>query len=251
MADVEAQQPQAPQRYQYSKPSLTGSITLYTEQAKHFGGNHLDNLQTAMFIIDVVSRKLARKLKTFDHKAVVDAVNKKIGQMEKAISDETQRLEAFLQSSGITVRANYSSPLHREFEVTSPDVQRITSLLVAFDKLIILIDTAWLAGLVDSAEADTFRVTKSNMLLKLTRSLVGTGQAARTKAYATKLAEASAAEAAEAAEVQKEIEQAESKAEASKAERRAAGSLEPDELQDGPDPLLALADDEAKKPAVA
>lgn len=251
MADEAAQQPQAPQRYEYSKPSLSGSITLYTEQAKHFGGNHLDNLQTAMFIIDVVSRKLARNLKTFDHKAVVDAVDKKIGVMEKDIRDETERLEAFLKSRGVTVRANYSSPLHREFAITSPDVQRITSLLVAFDQLIILIDTAWLVGMVDSAEAEKFRVNKSNTLLKLTRSLVGTGQAARTKAYATKAAEASAAEAAEAAEVQKEIELAESKAEASKAERRAAGSLEPDELTEGPDPLAALADEAPQKPAVA
>jgi len=240
MADADAK----PQKYQYSKPSFKGSITLNTEQAKHFGSNHLDNLQTAMFIVDVVSRKLARNLKTFDHKAVVEAVNHKITTMEKAFSDEIARLEAFLKSAGITARANYSSPLNRDFEITSPEVQRITSLLQSFDHLITLIDTAWLAGKIDSAEADKFRVTKTNQMLKLTRSLVGVGQAARKKAYATKMAEASEADAAETAEVQKEIELAESRAEASKAERRAAGSVEHDELTDGPDPLAALDDEE-------
>lgn len=239
VAEIDNKPKAQPQKYQYSKPSFQGAITLNTEQAKHFGGNHLDNLQTAMFIVDVVSRKLARNLKTFDHKAVVAAVNQRIEAMEEDIRAEAERLDAFLKLNGVSARPNYSSPLYREFEITSPEVQRITRLLVAFDELIIRVDTGWLAGIIDSAEADKFRVSKSNKMLKMTRSLVGLGVAARRKVYATKLAEA-----AEAAEVKREIEQAETQAEARKAERRAAGSDEPDEMAGSPDPLSALEPDQ-------
>ena len=229
-----------PQKYQYSKPSLKGRICLNTEQAKFFAGNRFDNVMTALFIIDVTSRKLAQKLKTFDHKAVVEAVVKRIEGMEQIISAETERLEAFLKANNRNSRASYSSPLTREFDITSPEIKRISTLLQNFDNLIVLIDTVWLEELIDSAEAVEFRAARSEQMKKLFRSLVGLGQGARARAYASKVAELKA-----------DIEKAEAQAEQDKADRAAEGFVEsPDDS--GPDPLDALEslDEEVKeKPA--
>lgn len=218
-------QPQAT-KYQYSKPSLKGKMILNTEQAKFFAGNRFDNLMTALFIIDVTSRKLAKRLRTFDHKAVVEAVSKKIERMEVVVRDEAERLETLLKSLGITERAEYSSPLTREFDITSPEIKRMSKLLQDFDQLIVLVDTAWLREMIDSAEADEFRAEKSNQMARLVRSLIGVGQSARAKAYASKVAE-----------LQEDIEKAEAKVAADKAEREASGYIEPDEATD---PLDAL-----------
>lgn len=209
-------QPEAA-RYQYSKPSLKGKLVLNTEQAKFFAGNRFDNLMTALFIIDVTSRKLAKRLKSFDHKAVVDAVSKKIERMEVAVSDESQRLETLLKSQGINEWAEYSSPMTREFEITSPEIKRISNLLEAFDRLIILVDTAWLRELIESAEADEFREAKSSQMARLIRSLVGLGQSARSKAYASKISE-----------LESDIEKAEAQVADEKAKREATGFLEPE-----------------------
>lgn len=206
-----------PTKYQYSKPSLKGQMVLNTEQAKFFAGNRFDSLMTGLFIIDVTSRKLAKRLKTFDHKAVVEAVAKKIERMEIAVRDETERLDAFLKELGIKELAQYSSPLTREFEITSPEIKRMSSLLQAFDHLIIQVDTAWLHEKIDSAEADEFRATKSNQMARLIRSLVGLGQSARAKAYASKVAE-----------LQDDIEKAEAKVNAEKKEREDTGFIEPE-----------------------
>ncbi|TXG98167.1 MAG: DUF1845 domain-containing protein [Nevskiaceae bacterium] len=218
-------QPQ-PTKYQYSKPSLKGKMVLNTEQAKFFAGNRFDSLMTALFIIDVTSRKLAKNLKTFDHKAVVDAVSKKIERMEVAVRDESERMDTLLKSLGIKELASYSSPLTREFEITSPEIKRMSSLLQAFDHLIIQVDTAWLHEKIDSSEADEFRANKSNQMARLIRSLVGLGQSARAKAYASKVAE-----------LHEDIEKAEAKASAEKEEREAAGHIEP---AGDPDPLDSL-----------
>lgn len=234
---------EATPKYQYSKPSLKGSITLNTEQAKFFGGNRFDNLMTSMFIVDVISRKLAQKLKTFDHEAVANAVGKKIEEVEKTIDAETQRLEAYLKAQKVAVRASYSSPMVRSFDITSPEIMRISKLLVAFDNLIMLMDTAWLAEKVGSAEAETYRTERTRQMLKLTRSLVGLGQSARNKAYASKVAEESEG-ANDLSEAKAAIELEEAKAEANKAERKSAGIEETDDI-DLPDPLKALDDESA------
>lgn len=218
-------QPQ-PTKYQYSKPSLKGKMVLNTEQAKFFAGNRFDSLMTALFIIDVTSRKLAKNLKTFDHKAVVDAVSKKIERMEVAVRDESERMDTLLKSLGVKELAGYSSPVTREFEITSPEIKRMSSLLQAFDHLIIQVDTAWLHEKIDSSEAEEFRASKSNQMARLIRSLVGLGQSARAKAYASKVAE-----------LQEDIEKAEAKVTADKEEREAAGHIEPD---GNADPLDSL-----------
>ena len=206
-----------PAKYHYSKPSLKGSLQLNSEQAKFFAGNRFDNLMTALFIIDVTSRKLAQRLKTFDHQAVVDAVSLKIERMETAVRDEIERLEALLKGLGITERASYSSPLTREFDITSPEIKRMSNLLHAFDQLIMLVDTAWLKETIESGEAEAFRANRSSQMNRLIRSLVGLGQSARTKAYASKVAELETA-----------IEKEEAKVQAQQSEREAAGFLEPE-----------------------
>ena len=221
-------QPQ-PIKDQYSKPSLKGKMVLNTEQAKFFAGNRFDSLMTALFIIDVTSRKLAKNLKTFDHKAVVDAVSKKIERMEVAVGDESERMDTLLKSLGIKELAEYSYPLNREFEITSPEIKRMSSLLQAFDLLIIKVDTAWLHEKIDSSEAEDFRASKSNQMARLIRSLVGLGQSARAKAYASKVAE-----------LQEDIEKAEANASAEEQKRKAAGHIEP---EGNADILASLPDD--------
>ncbi|WP_137887515.1 hypothetical protein [Pseudomonas sp. 2FE] len=202
-------------KYQYSKPSLKGVMNLNTEQAKFFAGNRFDSLMTALFIVDVTSRNLAKRLKTFNHKAVVDAVSSKIEAMETSINDEIVRLETMLTSLGVTERAGYSSPLVREFQVTSPEIKRMSKVLQSFDTLITLVDTAWLGEKIESSEAEEFRVAKSDKMAKLIRSLVGLGQSARVKAYSSK-----------SAELKAEIEKVEAAVLTEKAAREASGFIE-------------------------
>lgn len=208
-------------KYQYSKPSFNGELVLNTEKAKAFGGNRFDQVMTGLFIIDVVARQLAKNLKTYDHKAVAAAVSTKIGEVEKIVSDETARITALLGPRAEKL-PNYSNPLVRSYEITSPEIARFARLLSDFDKLMMLIDVGWLDELIDSDDADQFREEKERQIQRLIRYLYGTGQSARSKAYASK--------SAEAAQLKADIEKAEAREQVSKNERAAAGILEPKEL---------------------
>jgi hypothetical protein len=194
-AGIMAEKQTTPRKFKYSTPSLAGTLTLNTEQAKRFGGNIFDNLTTSLFIIDVMARKLAKNNKAFNHKAVATAVTTLIDNMQAEISSEIQRMEHFMKAEKIGSEVTYSNPLVRQFRITSPEIMRVSTLLNDFDRLIVLIDTAWLHGKLDSAEADEFRDRKVKAVGKCLKSLISNGMAAREKAYAS----------SEAADVQKEI----------------------------------------------
>jgi len=205
-----------PRKYAYSTPSFPGLLHLNSEQAKRFGGTEFDNVTSALFVIDVMARKLARRRKNFNHQVVADAVSKTIEKMQTEVSNEIQRMETFLKKEGISQRPNYSNPLERKFNISSPEVMRLTHLLQAFDTLISLIDTAWLAQKLDSDEASDFRERKTNDMSKMVKALIKHGAAARAMAYANN-----------EVEVQKDIEKVEAQVAADKQEREAAGFVEP------------------------
>ena len=181
MADKQA----TPRKFKYSTPSLAGTLTLNTEQAKRFGGNIFDNLTTSLFIIDVMARKLAKNNKAFNHKAVATAVSALIENMQSEIGVEIQRIEVFMKAEEIGSEVTYSNPLIRKFQITSPEIMRVSKLLNDFDRLIVMVDTAWLHGALDSAEADDFRDRKVKAVGKCLKSLISHGMAAREKAYAS------------------------------------------------------------------
>ncbi|GAB3466007.1 hypothetical protein [Azotobacter salinestris] len=104
----------------YSKPSFPGHLRLNSEQAKRFGGAEFDNATSALFVIDVMARKLARRRKNFNHQVVADAISKTIEKMQTEVSNEIQRMETFLKKEGISQRPNYSNPLERKFNISSP-----------------------------------------------------------------------------------------------------------------------------------
>ncbi|WP_152390170.1 DUF1845 domain-containing protein [Azotobacter salinestris] len=205
-----------PRKYAYSTPSFPGLLHLNSEQAKRFGGTEFDNVTSALFVIDVMARKLARRRKNFNHQVVADAVSKTIEKMQTEVNNEIQRMETFLKKEGISQRPNYSNPLERKFNISSPEVMRLTHLLQAFDTLISLIDTAWLAQKLDSDEASDFRERKTNDMSKMVKALIKHGAAARAMAYANN-----------EVEVQKDIEKVEAQVAADKQEREAAGFVEP------------------------
>ena len=206
----------SPKKYAYSTPSFPGLLHLNSEQAKRFGGTEFDNVTSALFVIDVMARKLARRRKNFNHQVVADAVSKTIEKMQTEVSNEIQRMETFLKKEGISQRPNYSNPLERKFNISSPEVMRLTHLLQAFDTLISLIDTAWLAQKLDSDEASDFRERKTDDMSKMVKALIKHGAAARAMAYANN-----------EVEVQKDIEKVEAQVAADKQEREAAGFVEP------------------------
>ncbi|MBD9634594.1 hypothetical protein [Pseudomonas sp. PDM19] len=206
----------APKKYQYSTARLKGHLVLNTEQAKAFSGNRFDNVMTALFVIDVVARKLAQKLKSFDYQAVASAVSTKLANAEKAISDDTARISALLGALAQCL-PEYDHPQERAYEITSPEIARFGALLKAYDHLIMLVDAGWLGGVIESGEADAFRQEKHKQINKLVRFLVGTGQAARTKAYASK-----------SLEMKADLEQADAQEQTEKEERKASGFVEPE-----------------------
>lgn len=214
-AKKSAKAPKAPKRYIYSTPSFKLEIMLCSEEAKRLGGQVFDTLSSSLFIIDVMSRKMAEKSKSFNHKAITTAVASLIDGITDEIQADISRLSQFLDSQGINDRPSYSNPLKRKYEATSPEIRRFADLVVQFDTLIQLIDTAWLSQLLSSEEAADYRKRKAKALGSVVRKLINHGMAAKQKAYASS-----------DEDVKTDIEAAEAKVAAERQEREDAGFVE-------------------------
>lgn len=169
----------------YSTAIIRQTVTFQTEQAKYFIGNWLSDLSVALFALDVISRKrLARlSLSTKQHKAATKALGKLFTDFEKVIKDDSARLEAVLKAQKITARADHNNPRSTDIEITTPELKRAIDLLIAFDNLIVLVDTVWLMGIMDTDEANQFRQAKSSQLKLMFRNIYKLSTAAKKSAY--------------------------------------------------------------------
>lgn len=183
----------------YSTAIIKRQITCQTEEAKGFLGNKLNSIAVALFILDVTSRKrIARlNLSTKDHKAASKALNKLFTDFEQEVTDETARLEAVLKAQGVTSRAEHNNPGSAEVEITTPELKRVVDILLAFDKLMVLTDTIWLMGFMETEVANQFRKQKAAQFKRLISSVYKLSQAAKQSAIVKDDAEAQAAIARE------------------------------------------------------
>jgi hypothetical protein len=183
----------------YSTAVIKKTITCQTEEAKNFLGNKLDNISVALFTLDVISRKRIARLNisSREHKAATKALNKLFTDFEKELHDETARLEAVLQAQGIEGRAEHNNPGSYEIAITTPELKRAMDLLLAFDKLIILVDTVWLMGIMETDVANQFRRSKASQLKRLFGNVFSLSQAAKKSSFVKDDAETQAAIAAE------------------------------------------------------
>lgn len=183
----------------YSTAVIKQQITCQTEEAKGFLGHRLGTLSVALFILDVTSRKrIARlNLSQKEHKAASRALNKLFTDFEKDISDETARIETVLKAQKITSRAEHNNPGTATVEITTPELRRAMEILQAFDNLIILVDTAWLMGIMDTEVANAYRKQKTSQFRSLLSSIYKLSKAAKESAFVKDDEEAKAAIARE------------------------------------------------------
>lgn len=183
----------------YSTAVIKQQITCQTEEAKGFLGHRLGTLSVALFILDVTSRKrIARlNLSQKEHKAASKALNKLFNDFEKDIADETARIEAVLKAQKITARAEHNNPGSATVEITTPELRRAMEILLSFDNLIILVDTAWLMGIMDTEVANTYRKQKTSQFRNLLSNIYKLSKAAKASAFIKDDEEAKAAIARE------------------------------------------------------
>jgi len=170
----------------FSTAVMKSTLTLNTEQGKSFAGNPFENMAHCLFVIDVISRKLTENTANCKlHRKVSTAVGKRFQEMENDIKSETERLELFLKQAKVTERATYTNPTIRTVDVASPDVRRLCDLLMAFDNMIMLLDTAWLWRMIDTVEANEYRMMKKRALKKFLGSLMEHAWAAKKSVNAS------------------------------------------------------------------
>lgn len=169
----------------YSTAIIKRTVAFQTEEAKGFLGNRLAGIAVALFTLDVISRKRIARLNmsTKDHKAASKALNKLLTDFETSLNDESARLQAILKSQKITSLAAHNNPGTEEVEITTPELKRVLEILMQFDKLIILVDTVWLEGFMETDVANKFRVQKNAQLKRLFGSIYKLSQAAKQSAF--------------------------------------------------------------------
>src|SRR5690606_17077440 len=134
----------ASKRYEYSTPSLSGTLKVGSEQAKSLvvripgrtTAPPFKGVSPALFAIDVVTRNMGKRNPAFDHKAIIAAVESRLSLVEEEFKGELERLELFIRNEGIKARASYNSPVEITYEITTPQIQRAAELVEQLDRLV-------------------------------------------------------------------------------------------------------------------
>lgn len=156
----------------YSSPTITSQITLHTEQSKRVFNRCFEGASRSLFSVDVIARALADTSKGFDHGGTMDAINGMISTIEKDIVNAGGRFKIMLKDNNHeNTRPDYNNKGEFTFTISTPEILRFAKLLQAFDEMLMMFDTCWLTGLIESNKAQAFRTEKMRMVMRLVRKL--------------------------------------------------------------------------------
>ena len=163
----------------YSTPVLHKTLVLKSHQAQQVESRILATTMSSMYITEVVLRIIGDSKEA---EAVSEIINNHLKGEEEALRATLAQLEQVRTSNMIDVVPEYSKPISKPLEVSSPQAMRFLMLLEGYDKLIGVVDSLWFAGLMDGKQKATATWEWQRRLVRLGNSVIALERRARAAA---------------------------------------------------------------------
>ncbi|APC19428.1 hypothetical protein BLL42_27200 (plasmid) [Pseudomonas frederiksbergensis] len=154
-----------------STPTISSSVSLNTDVAQRVFRDTFQVASRSLFTIDVVTRALAKKNTAFDYSEVLNAVMKIIDDIKAKLSKDTAQIEQMLASEKITGKTRYDHSVEQAYSISTPHANRFAVIISDLDNYLVLIDTAWLSGLIPSNAVADLKYGWRRSVLRATRQL--------------------------------------------------------------------------------
>ena len=154
-----------------STPTISSTVSLNTDVAQRVFRDTFQVASRSLFTIDVVTRALANKNTAFDYSEVLNAVMKIIDDIQAKLSKDKAQIEQLLASQNVTSKTRYDHSIEQPYSISTPHANRFALIISDLDSYLVLIDTAWLSGLIASNSVADLKYGWRRSVLRATRQL--------------------------------------------------------------------------------
>lgn len=156
-----------------SNPGVKRIVVFVTNSGKYAATHHFDSIAKSLFALDIVCRSRAKsdKSQAFDFEEAIAAVEKEMTIFGETISSKIEQIQSLLKDRNIEQLVEYENPWSREFLIKTPQSFTALGMFSDFDKLCVLLDTAYLYGLTGKVTVDELSFNLANQFKALARSL--------------------------------------------------------------------------------
>jgi len=136
-------------RQSFSRPVFDQTITIQSNHAQRLLDRGFLLVVRALYGIDVVLRILGDDEEMDQVEGIVGAL---IGALATELRAEHGRLAQLREANGISATPRYTNPRKITVHISSPQLAQYTALIEELDRLMTVMDTLWLTGVLTNKQ---------------------------------------------------------------------------------------------------
>lgn len=169
------------QKRRFSKPVLDQTLTIHSQNAQYVlqRGHSFVLVVKALYSISVVLRIIGEES---DMDQIETLVSERIEAVAQTLQDEHARLKALADEEGGVPVPRYTNPREVTLQLSSPQLAHYVRLVLLLDKILMLLDGLWFAGLLSNKQRKETTHSLRRLVYGLGRSIIDLERRARESA---------------------------------------------------------------------
>jgi hypothetical protein len=169
------------QKRRFSKPVLDQTLTIHSQNAQYVlqRGHSFVLVVKALYAISVVLRIIGEES---DMDQIEALVSERIEAVAQTLQDEHARLKALADEEGGVPVPRYTNPREVTLQLSSPQLAHYVRLVLLLDKILMLLDGLWFAGLLSNKQRKEATHRLRRLVYGLGRSIIDLERRARESA---------------------------------------------------------------------
>ncbi|MEA3640019.1 MAG: hypothetical protein VBE63_08755 [Lamprobacter sp.] len=169
------------QKRRFSKPVLDQTLTIHSQNAQYVlqRGHSFVLVVRALYSISVVLRIIGEES---DMDQIEALVSERIEAVAQTLQDEHARLKALADEEGGVPVPRYTNPREVTLQLSSPQLAHYVRLVLLLDKILMLLDGLWFAGLLSNKQRKDATHRLRRLVYGLGRSIIDLERRARESA---------------------------------------------------------------------
>lgn len=169
----------AARRDAFSRPVFDQTIRIQSNHAQRLLDRGFLLVVRALYGIDVVLRIIG-DAEEMDQ--VEEIVGKLIGELAAELRAEHGRLAQLREANGISATPRYTNPKQITVHISSPQLAQYTALIEELDRLMTVMDTLWLTGVLTKKQRADGAYQWRTRVLRTGREIIEIERRARASA---------------------------------------------------------------------
>lgn len=153
----------------YSIPVFERELEIQSLQAQRVMNRVFKRTVRALYSIDTILRIIGDDQEMDE---VEEIIAKMFTDAQKALEEESSRLDTLMENNGISEVPEYTNPHTYQVKITSPQAAVYANLVSGLDALMVKMDACWLLSVLDNKQRKEGTFQWQQRILRLGRRIV-------------------------------------------------------------------------------